>query len=60
MECIGGIFINIYTQCCGIVLLLVIVWFYDHQKRLHLNTGKAFFHTLLIAVVSISMDALSI
>ena len=41
-------------------MLLVIVWFYDHQKRLHLNTGKAFFHTLLVAVVSISLDALSI
>lgn len=52
--------INIHTQCCGIVLLLVIVWLYNHQKRLHLNTGKAFFHTLLVALFSILMDALSI
>ncbi len=52
--------INIYTQCCGIVLLIVLAWFYQHQKKLHLNTGKAFFLTLLVALVSITMDALSI
>jgi len=52
--------INIYTQCCGIILLMVIVWFYQHQKKLHLNTGRAFYHTLLLALFSIIMDALTV
>lgn len=51
---------NIYTQCCGIILLLVTAWFYGHQKRLHLNTGTAFFRTLLVALASIILDAFSI
>ena len=52
--------LNIYTQCCGIILLLVILWFYGNQKRLHLNTGEAFLRTLLVALGSIILDALSI
>ena len=52
--------INIYTQCCGIILLMTILWFYLRQERLHLNTGKAFFHTLLVGLFSIVMDAFSI
>lgn len=51
---------NIYTQCCGILLLLVVLWFYGNQKRLHLNTGAAFLRTLLVALGSIILDALSI
>lgn len=51
---------NIYTQCCGILLLLVILWFYGPQKRLHLNTGTAFFRTLICALFSITVDAASI
>ena len=51
---------NVYTQCCGILLLLTILWFYGRQKRLHLNTGSAFFKTLICALFSISADALSI
>lgn len=51
---------NIYTQCCGIVLLLVLLWFYAHQRRLHLNTGKAFLLALLVALCSLVLDALSV
>lgn len=51
---------NIYTQCCGIILLLVLLWFYCHQRRLHLNTGKAFFLALFVALCSLVLDALSI
>ncbi|MBP3617625.1 MAG: EAL domain-containing protein [Lachnospiraceae bacterium] len=51
---------NIYTQCCGILLLLVIIIFYGSQKRLHLNTGTMFFGTLLVGLFSIVLDALSI
>ncbi len=51
---------NVYTQCCGILLLLVIIIFYGSQKRLHLNTGTMFFGTLLVGLLSIIMDAISI
>ena len=51
---------NIYTQCCGILLLLVLVWMYRHQKRLHLNTGKAFLLALTVALCSPVLDALSV
>lgn len=51
---------NIYTQCCGVLLLLTILWFYGRQKRLHLNTGTAFFWTLICGLCSIVADALSI
>jgi len=51
---------NIYTQCCGILLLLVLVWMYRHQKRLHLNTGKAFLLALTVALCSLVLDALSV
>ncbi len=51
---------NIYTQCCGILLLLVLVWLYRHQKRLHLNTGKAFLLALTVALCSLVLDALSV
>ncbi len=51
---------NIQVQCCGIVLLLFFLYFYSRQKNLHLNTGTAFFRTLIATLVSITMDALSI
>ena len=51
---------NIQVQCCGIVLLLVFLYFYLQQKRLHLNTGTAFLRTLIVALVSITLDVLSI
>jgi len=49
---------NIYTQCCGILLLLVVLWFYGNQKRLHLNTGAAFLRILHVAFGSFILDAL--
>ena len=51
---------NIYVQCCGIALLLVLGWFYMHQKRLHLNTGQAFFFALAVTLCSLILDALSV
>lgn len=51
---------NIQVQCCGIILLLVFLYFFVRQKKLHLSTGTAFFRTLIAALFSITMDALSI
>lgn len=51
---------NIQNQCCGLVLLFVLLYFYERQKNLHLHTGKAYFQALCIAIVSLTADALSI
>lgn len=51
---------NIQVQCCGIILLLVFLYFFVRQKNLHLSTGTAFFRTLIAALISITMDALSV
>ncbi len=51
---------NIYAQCCGIALLLVIGWLYMNQKRLHLNTGQAFFFAMSVTLGSLILDALSV
>lgn len=51
---------NIQIQLCGIVLLLVIYYFYGRQRKVHLDTGTVFFRALLMALASISLDVLSI
>ncbi len=51
---------NIQVQCCGLVLLLVILYFYIRRKKINLNTGKAFFRLFYITLGSISLDILSI
>lgn len=51
---------NIQVQCCGLVLLLVILYFYIRRKKINLNTGKAFFRLFYITLSSISLDILSI
>lgn len=50
----------IYTQCCGIVLMLVLFLFYKIQKRIHLNTEKAFWRTFCATFISISLDIVSV
>lgn len=50
----------IYTQCCGIVLLLVLFLFYKMQKRIELNTEKAFWRTFCATFISIALDIVSV
>lgn len=50
----------IYTQACGIVLMLVLFLFYKIQKRIELNTEKAFWRVFCATLLSISVDILSI
>lgn len=50
----------IYTQCCGIVLMLVLFLFYKMQKRIHLNTEKAFWLAFCATILSLSMDIISV
>lgn len=51
---------NILTQCCGLVILLVVLYFYSSQKKVNLNTSKAFWRIYIVVFFSIILDILSI
>lgn len=51
---------QIQIQCCGIVLMLVLFYFYMRQKRISLNTQKAFFKVFGTTFFCIVFDVLSI
>ncbi len=53
-------FMNIQTQCCGIVVLIVLLLFYRRQDKVKLNTEKAYLRAFCVTVLSITMDILSI
>ena len=51
---------NIYTQCCGVVLLVIMRYFYDKSRKIKVNTGRAFeilsssvFFSLCLDIVSV-------
>lgn len=50
---------NILAQCCGVVLLIVILYFHSSQKRIHLHTEQAFMGIWGITFVSLFLDILS-
>lgn len=51
---------NIKMQCCGIILLLVILYFYIRRKKIKLNTAKAFMRLFEVTLLSLTLDTLSI
>lgn len=51
---------NIQMQCCGLVLLLVLLYFYLRQKKLKLVTEKAFFIVFIVMLISIILDIVSV
>ncbi len=51
---------HIEIQCCGIVLMLVLFHFYRRQKRISLDTQKAFLVIFWATFVCIVVDILSI
>lgn len=51
---------NIQTQCCGMIVLLVLFLFYRQQEKVNLNTEKAYRRAFGVTVISISMDILSV
>lgn len=51
---------NIQTQCCGIILLMVLFQFYIRHRKVDLNTGKVFEKIFLLTICSIVLDALSV
>ncbi len=51
---------HIQIQCCGIVLMLALFYFYMRQKRISLNTQKAFLGVFWATFFCILLDILSI
>lgn len=49
----------IQVQCCGLVLMLVIFYFYKSQKSIKLNTEKAFLNSFIMTSVGLILDILS-
>lgn len=47
---------NILAQCCGIVLLLVILYFYNSQEKIRLHTGQAFMGIWVASFISLLLD----
>lgn len=51
---------HIQIQCCGIVLMLVLFYFYVRQKRIALQTQKAFLVVFWASFFCIAFDVFSI
>ena len=61
MHCIGeGKRMNITAQCCSIVLLLGVIFLYQRNRRLPLNSNKAFRSSLYVTLTSLLLDVASI
>lgn len=51
---------HIQMQCCGIVLMMVLLFFYIRQKRILLNTERAFLRAFCLNFFCIVLDVASI
>lgn len=49
----------IQVQCCGLFLMVMLLYFYGNQKTIKLNTGRAFRNVFLMTFVCIIFDILS-
>lgn len=50
---------SIIVQCCGMAVMLVLLYFYKSQKKLCLGTGRAYWQMFCITFVSIALDIVS-
>ncbi len=51
---------NIFTQCCGVVVMLVILYFYRSHRKVQLNIDKGFWRIYIVALFNLTFDILSI
>lgn len=51
---------NIKMQCCGLILLMVLFYFYICRKKIKLHTAQAFTRIFGIAVLNLVLDITSI
>lgn len=50
---------SITVQCCGIAVMLIMLYFYRSQKKVSLGTERAYFRLFCMAFFSIVLDILS-
>lgn len=51
---------NIAIQCCALVVILIVLFFYLSCKKVFLNTEKTFFSLMCASVISVFFDIASI
>ena len=51
---------HIQIQCCGIVLMMVLLFFYMRQKRISMNTEKAFLRAFCLNLFCMVLDVFSV
>lgn len=51
---------NIIAQCCGIVIMVIIIYFYSSQKKLELYTSRAFLTIWHVVMITLLLDILSL
>lgn len=49
----------IQVQCCGLALLIILMFLYKSQKTIKLRTEKAFMSAFVMTIISICLDILS-
>ncbi|MDE7362411.1 MAG: EAL domain-containing protein [Oscillospiraceae bacterium] len=49
----------IQMQCCGLILMAILFYFYKSQKTIKLNTGRAFWRSFCMTFICIVSDILS-
>lgn len=49
----------IQVQCCGLLMMLILLYFYKSQRTIKLNTEKAFWNSFCMTIISIVFDILS-
>lgn len=57
---IGDDFMNIKMQCCGMVLMVIILYFYLCRRKIKLRTSQAFVALCNITLISLVLDVLSV
>lgn len=50
---------SIQVQCCGIAVMLVLLYFYRSQKQVNLRTERAYWRMFCAVFVSIALDIIS-
>ena len=51
---------NIYAQCCGLVIMIFLFFFYERHRLVGLYTERIFLRNLFLSLICICLDILSI
>ena len=49
----------IQVQCCGLLIMFILLHFYRSQKTIKLNTERAFWRSFVVTLICIAFDILS-